>query len=355
MGCKRLNTDFFTFLEIVHSKKSASEEKKRINYYPFGLQHKGYNNVVSANANSVAQKFGYNGKELNEELGLEWMDFGARNYDASLGRWMNIDPMGELLMSHSPFNYAFNNPVYFDDPTGMLPQGYSTNSDYYITDYYDDGTGTVIYDPNVHGPDDVPSGATYIGPTYTDPTTGTFWDENGKPHQSDQVLDEVVVNANTSSSNNNDKLLHIWGIGTGLQGNGQTGSGVSIDYDEISFGRGRTNSGKSHWKKLIQWINGLIGRTNKIIDKTVKPNETTMENKVEEEGKNVPKKIQDSVEFHFQNYKTIYERGAARRSSLNANITRMKIKNNPDIIESLKKLQKNKKDSVQKVVDNHNN
>ena len=38
----------------------------------------------------VAQKFGYNGKELNEELGLQWHDFGARNYDASLGRWMNI-------------------------------------------------------------------------------------------------------------------------------------------------------------------------------------------------------------------------------------------------------------------------
>ena len=33
----------------------------------------------------LAQKFGYNGKELNEELGLDWHDFGARNYDASLG------------------------------------------------------------------------------------------------------------------------------------------------------------------------------------------------------------------------------------------------------------------------------
>ena len=35
-----------------------------MNYYPFGLKHKGYNNVTSANGNSVAQKFKYNGKEI---------------------------------------------------------------------------------------------------------------------------------------------------------------------------------------------------------------------------------------------------------------------------------------------------
>jgi RHS repeat-associated protein len=119
MGCKRLNTDFFTFLEIVHSKKSASEEKKRINYYPFGLQHKGYNNTISSNGNSVAQKFGYNGKELNEELGLEWHDFGARNYDASLGRWMNIDPLSELKYEFTPYNYVQNSPMYRIDPDGL--------------------------------------------------------------------------------------------------------------------------------------------------------------------------------------------------------------------------------------------
>ena len=123
MGCKRLNTDFFNFLEIVHSKKSAPEEKKRINYYPFGLKHRGYNNVTSSNGNSVAQKFGYNGKELNEELGLNWHDFTARNYDASLGRWMNLDPLAEQMRRHSPYNYAYDNPVYFIDPDGMKPHG----------------------------------------------------------------------------------------------------------------------------------------------------------------------------------------------------------------------------------------
>ena len=94
------------------------EEK---NYYPFGLQHKGYNNVVSSNGNSVANRFGFVGKELNQELGLEWHDFGARNYQADLGRWMNLDPKAEEFYDWSPYNYSYNSPIFFVDPDGKSP------------------------------------------------------------------------------------------------------------------------------------------------------------------------------------------------------------------------------------------
>ncbi len=92
------------------------------NYYPFGLKHKGYNYVI----NGTDHKYGFGGmEEQDDNVGgsqLNWLDFGARNYDASLGRWMNLDPLAEMMTRHSPYNYAFDNPVFFIDPDGMKPR-----------------------------------------------------------------------------------------------------------------------------------------------------------------------------------------------------------------------------------------
>ncbi|WP_317236309.1 MULTISPECIES: RHS repeat-associated core domain-containing protein [Flavobacterium] len=84
-------------------------------YYPFGLKHSGYN--INNSQPNYAYK--YNGKELQSELGLDLYDYGARNYDPALGRWMNIDPLAENSRRWTPYNYAYNNPMYFDDPDGM--------------------------------------------------------------------------------------------------------------------------------------------------------------------------------------------------------------------------------------------
>lgn len=100
----------------------ASEIIEETNYYPFGLAHKGYNQKNDALMKDY--KYQYNGKEKQEELGLNYYDYGARNYDASIGRWMNVDPLAEQAMNWTPYRYGFNNPVIFTDPTGMLETVY---------------------------------------------------------------------------------------------------------------------------------------------------------------------------------------------------------------------------------------
>ncbi len=86
------------------------------NYYPFGLKHKGYNEIMSSHRNGTAQKFKYNGIEHEEVLGLDLYEMPLRQYDPSIARWTSIDPVTHHGMS--TYNGFDNNPVFFADPSG---------------------------------------------------------------------------------------------------------------------------------------------------------------------------------------------------------------------------------------------
>ena len=94
---------------VVVSETGASEEINH--YYAFG--------GLFGNSNNV-QPFKYNGKELDTKKGLNWYDYGARQYDAALSRWLAIDPLAEKDYLNSPYSYCGNNPIIRIDQDGQI-------------------------------------------------------------------------------------------------------------------------------------------------------------------------------------------------------------------------------------------
>ena len=85
---------------VVISQSGTVEETNH--YYPFGGAFASTSNV---------QPYKYNGKELDSKKGLNWYDYGARHYDAALGRFTTNDRFAEKYYSMSPYQYGANSPV----------------------------------------------------------------------------------------------------------------------------------------------------------------------------------------------------------------------------------------------------
>ena len=107
---------------MVVSSSGAVQEVNH--YYPFG-------GVFSTSTN--VQPYKYNGKELDTKNGLNWYDYGARHYDAALGRWFVVDPLAEKYYSVSPYAFTGNHTFYalefggklFIFVNGFYPIGYA--------------------------------------------------------------------------------------------------------------------------------------------------------------------------------------------------------------------------------------
>ena len=132
----------------LHPQTNVLSILEEDHYYPYGLKHEGYNplheivgidgqvgTIILMQANAVlgdSYKYKFGGMEYSDEFDINTYDFGARNYDPALGRWMNMDPLAEMMRRHSPYNYAFNNPIFWIDPDGMRPRdssdGYTPRS-----------------------------------------------------------------------------------------------------------------------------------------------------------------------------------------------------------------------------------
>jgi RHS repeat-associated protein len=95
---------------------ASTEVLQENHYYPFGMNMSGpWQDDAAARNNQYL----YNGKELNEDFGLGWNDYGFRWYDVSVARWWSLDLETEKHFETNPFHYVFNNPLKLMDFMGL--------------------------------------------------------------------------------------------------------------------------------------------------------------------------------------------------------------------------------------------
>lgn len=102
---------WFDNMQITFYRGRLLEEN---HYYPHGLVINGGMN------NPIPNRFKYQGKELQDELGMQLYDFHARQYDPQIGRFWGIDPADQFP---SGYTGMANDPANNIDPTGMIAKG----------------------------------------------------------------------------------------------------------------------------------------------------------------------------------------------------------------------------------------
>lgn len=91
---------------------SSGQIEERNDYYPYGGLFSG---------SSSLQPYKYNGKELDDRLGLSLYDYGARFFDSALGKWDEVDSESESAYNISPYIFCQDKPINLIDPDGRFP------------------------------------------------------------------------------------------------------------------------------------------------------------------------------------------------------------------------------------------
>lgn len=95
-------------------------------------------------------RYKFNGKELDEETGFYY--YGARYYNPKFSIWLSVDPLAEVTMH--PYSAFNNNPIRYNDPTGMIAEDPSTHTDEQgnvIAVYNDGDNGVYKHGKNADG------------------------------------------------------------------------------------------------------------------------------------------------------------------------------------------------------------
>jgi RHS repeat-associated protein len=156
----------FDDFKIVHSKTNVVSAQS---YYAFGGHFSGFTRTASE-----PQRFLYNAKEWQEDLGLNLQDFGRRMRDPWGGPgFISQDRFAEKYYSNSPYHFALNNPILFLDFNGDSTIYYNYNGDVlHVSHDQMENAVVVISDDQLEGFNE------YLTQIMNDPN-GVGWDADG--------------------------------------------------------------------------------------------------------------------------------------------------------------------------------
>ena len=115
-------TVYFDNLKVANVHSPILEED---HYYAYGLKIAGISSKKLADPNEgfTTNKNLYNDKELIDEADLNWYDYGFRNYDPQIARFVQLDPLTDSYPELTPYQYASNDPILNIDVDGLEGSG----------------------------------------------------------------------------------------------------------------------------------------------------------------------------------------------------------------------------------------
>jgi RHS repeat-associated protein len=117
---QELNQEFAkVFIDIKEQSSHyifSARNREENNYYPFGLKHKGYNNVVNGTENNHKT---FQGQEVSKELGYNMHEYKFRHYDAATARFVAIDPLASDYVHNSTYAFSENRVIDAKEMEGL--------------------------------------------------------------------------------------------------------------------------------------------------------------------------------------------------------------------------------------------
>ena len=152
-------------------------------------------------------KYQYNEKELNQDFGLDWNDYGARFYDPALARWTAVDPLAEKFIDNGSYNYVNNRPTIAIDPDGqdiiiMFRSGTGDNTQEYSVRYGSDGK---LYDTKTNK--EYRNGATKEANAYFNTVKGTLDDLKNTGGVVSEVVNDLIYSEGDHKITNRSKKV----------------------------------------------------------------------------------------------------------------------------------------------------